>query len=281
MKRLIVIISILCISIGYAQSPWTQADGEFYGQLSFNMIPEYEELYTKNGTNLLTERKLQDFTLQGWLEWGISESSTILFSFPLKMLKSGDLVTADQPDPFTDSGSITAPGNLRIGWKQGLFKDNLVAAGQLWLEMPTAKYDDESGLRSGYDAWAIIPSFNLGTSGTSWYSYANIAYGYRNNDYSHFTQLMAEAGYHFSQKISAAIYFDWLNSLNNGSRIDPVNNLITGLYVNNQEYLAWGLKVFGRILGEKTGISLGIAGAFSGNYVARAPAINLALYHQF
>ena len=81
--------------------------------------------------------------------------------------------------------------------------------------------------------------------------------------------------------LSGAIYVDWLNSMNNGEHRDSVNNLLTGLYVNNQEYLAWGIKIFGNVFAADSGIALGVAGAFTGNYVPRAPAINMALYHQF
>jgi len=35
-----------------------------------------------------------------------------------------------------------------------------------------------------------------------------------------------------------------LQSFQNGSRQDPINNLRTGLYVNDQEFIAWGLKIF-------------------------------------
>ena len=228
-----------------------------------------------------TEREIQDLTLQGWLEWGIMESSTVLISLPVKLLKSGDLKGSVQANPVTQSGSLIAPGNIRLGWKQRLSGGALVSAAQIWLDLPSGKYDDQTGLRSGYDTWSIVPSSNIGTSGDNWYTYGFVSYSLRGNNYSHYIQAGAEAGYHFIPGLSAALYLDWLNSLNNGSRKDPVNNLLTGLYVNNQEYMAWGIKIFGRIFSENAGIALGLAGAFSGNYVPRAPAFNLAVYYQY
>jgi hypothetical protein len=244
------------------------------------MVSGYDELYVTGGNQIATERRINDLTVQGWLEWGLSESSTILLSLPLKILDAGDLNITGQEDPFTQSGSLTAPWNIRLGWIHAISTGSYVSAGQLWLETPSGKYDDKTGLRSGYDAWTLIPSFNLGTSGSSWYSYGSFAYGLRSNNYSHFLQLNAEVGYHIMPALSAAFYIDWLNSLNNGSRQDPVNNLLTGLYVNDQEYFAFGIKVYGKIISNRLGISLGLAGAFSGNFVPRAPAFNLALYYK-
>ena len=110
MKRLIIIFSILNISFVYAQSPWTQKHGAFYGQLSLNMIPGYTELYIKNGNKQPTERKIQDITLQGWFEWGLMESSTVLLSFPLKMVSSSELNQTELSNPLTADGNLFAPG---------------------------------------------------------------------------------------------------------------------------------------------------------------------------
>lgn len=280
MKKYILYLLIIPVISVYAQSPWTQPDNGFYGQLSLNMVSGYDELYVTGGNKIATERKIDDLTLQGWLEWGLSESSTILLSLPLIVLNAGDLNIADQIDPLTQSGSLKAPGNIRLGWKKLISTGSYVSAGQLWLETPSGKYDDKTGLRSGYDAWALIPSFNFGTSGSAWYSYGSFAYGLRSNNYSHFLQFNAEVGYHIMPVLSLAFYIDWLNSLKNGSRQDPVNNLLTGLYVNNQEYFAFGIKVYGKIISNRLGISLGLAGAFSGNFVPRVPAFNLALYYK-
>jgi hypothetical protein len=276
-----ICIHLFILSDLTAQSPWTKHAGRIYAQLSLNAITGYDELYGAGSTPIATERKIQDITIQGWVEWGISRSSTVLLALPLKMLNAGDINSPALPDPMTAEGSMTAPGNIRLGFKQGLTTAMVVTAAQIWLEMPTGDYDEQTGLRSGYDALAVIPSFNLGSSGSEWYAYGNIAYGYRGNNYSHFLQVGAEAGYHFMPLLSVAVYLEWLNSLNNGSRQDPVNNLLTGLYVNNQEYMAWGIKIFSNIFSDNSGVALGIAGAFSGNYVPRAPALNLAIYHQF
>ena len=240
----------------------------------------YDEMYISGGNKIATERNIDDLTIQGWFEWGLSESSTILISLPLKILNAGDLNIAGQTDPFTQSGSLTAPGNIRFSWKQAITKESYISAGQLWLETPSGKYDEKTGLRSGYDAWTLIPSFNLGISGSDWYSYGSFAYGLRGNNYSHFLQFSAEVGYHIMPALSVAFYVDWLNSLKNGNRQDPVNNLLTGLYVNDQEYFAFGIKLYGKLISNRLGVSLGFAGAFSGNFVPRVPAFNLALYYK-
>jgi hypothetical protein len=280
MKKNMLLWLIIPIISVHAQSPWTQVDKGFYGQLSLNMVSGYNELYVTGGNKIATERKIDDLTLQGWLEWGLSESSTILLSLPLKILNAGELNIAGQADQLTQSGSMMALGNIRLGWKQAISTGAYISAWQLWMETPSGKYDDKTGLRSGYDAWTLIPSFSLGTSGSDWYSYGSFAYGLRSNNYSHFLQFNAEVGYHMMPALSIAFYIDWLNSMQNGGWEDPVNNLLTGLYVNDQEYFAFGIKVYGKIISNRLGLSLGLAGAFSGNFVPRVPAFNLALYYK-
>jgi hypothetical protein len=90
-----------------------------------------------------------------------------------------------------------------------------------------------------------------------------------------------EAGYQVSRSISVAGVINILQSLQNGTRQDPLSNLRTGLYVNDQEFIAWGLKVFGPIIPDKFGYSAALFGAVGGNFVAKSPSLNLGLYYIF
>ena len=51
------------------------------------------------------------------------------------------------------------------------------------------------------------------------------------------------------------------------------------MYVNDQEYTAYGIKIIGEISPE-FGIIAGFGGAFSGNNVAKQAAINIGLYYK-
>ena len=74
-------------------------------------------------------------------------------------------------------------------------------------------------------------------------------------------------------------FLDFVISLNNGNYEVPLENALTALYVNNQEYTAFGLKAIGKITLD-FGFIAGFGGAFSGTHVAKKAAINLGLYYK-
>jgi hypothetical protein len=277
--RYILLISI--INPVWAQSPWLQEKNTLLTQISFNVIPEYHQLYLNSGKTYTTERNLKDNTLQAWIGYGFSEKTGFQLILPIKYLNAGDLVEKDTQTAQTTSGSLQAFGNIALIWKQKLLHQSWLLTSHLIAELPTAKYQDDSGLRSGYDAGSISAALSTGRGFGLIYLYAYLGIGYRSNDYSGFYTGGFEVGYQFARSISVATVINVLQSLQNGTRQDPVNNILTGLYVDNQEYIAWGLKVFGPIIPDKFGYSAAMFGAVNGNFVAKSPALNLGVYYIF
>ena len=68
-------------------------------------------------------------------------------------------------------------------------------------------------------------------------------------------------------------------SLNNGDITFPVNNESNNLYVNDQEFIAYGLK--SSVQFSKFGISASFASALSGNNVPKQAAISLGIFTTF
>ena len=60
----------------------------------------------------------------------------------------------------------------------------------------------------------------------------------------------------------------------------PQENLATALYVNDQSYAAFGLKLIAEF-NKKFGANVGLGGAFAGRNVAKVPAISFGLFHKF
>jgi hypothetical protein len=265
----------------FAQSPWLHEKKTLLTQISFNIIPEYNQLYLNSGETYTTERNLKDNTLQAWLEYGLSDYTAFQVILPLKFLTAGSLVENDFQTPQTRAGSLQAFGNFSLIWKQKLVQQTWIVTSHLLVEFPTADYQGESGLRSGYDAWALFAALSTGRGFGRTYIYAHLGVGTRTNEYSSFFTGGVEAGYQVSRSISVAGVINILQSLQNGTRQDPLNNLLTGLYVNDQEFIAWGLKVFGPIIPDKFGYSAALFGAVGGNFVAKSPSLNLGLYYIF
>lgn len=275
MKKFILVLVVLVSGNLIAQSAWTQKKGKTYTQLSYSTISDYDRLFGEPDYN--TERKITDNTIQLYGEYGLTDKTTLLLNLPLKLIKTGDQVF--NTVPVTTATNKTALGNIEIGIKHLLYNKAFTLSGQLSIEANTSTFDDNSGIRTGYDAWSFTPTLNAGKSFGKMYAQAFIGGHIRTNDYSSNFKFGAEYGIKFIQRIWVIGYLDFVSSFNNGDIILPESNLLTGLYVNNQEYSAYGVKGIVEI-NENFGASAGFGGAFSGNNVARQAAISFGLYHK-
>lgn len=276
MKKLsILLLYFLSVAV-FAQSPWTQKKQATYVQVSFTTIPSYSTLF--GNPEYQTEREITDNTLQVYSEYGISNKTTLITTIPLKMVSSGDL---SNPSlfPSTNKESQTSLGNIQFGIKHNFYQKKWLLSGQLLVEANTSNYDDDSGLRSGYDAWTFTPTLSLGRGFSSWYIQAFGGIDLRTNSYSSNLKLGGEIGYKAFEGLWVAGFLDGLASLQNGKRIDPENNKRTGLYVNNQSYAAFGMKLIGEFSSD-FGINAGFGGAFDGRNVAKSPALSLGLFYK-
>lgn len=278
MKKLKTLVALLFVSSMLAQSPWTKKKNEAYLQLSFTTISNYDELF--GNPDYATERKITDNTLQVYAEYGITDKTTLFGNIPLKMVKSGDLVSQTVlPIPFTTASSETSLGNIQLGVKHNFYNKKWLLSGQLGIEANTSSYKNASGLRTGYDAWTFTPLFLVGRGFNNWYIQAFTGFDVRTNDYSSNYKLGGEVGYKAIDWLWVAGFLDGVASLKNGDRVDTIANRLTGLYVNNQSYAAFGLKLIGEI-NKNFGANVGLGGALGGRNVAKKPAISFGLYYK-
>ena len=276
MKKLAYLL-LFTISLSmYAQSPWTQKKGEAYVQLSFTTIPTYSTLFGNPEYN--TERKINDNTLQFYAEYGLSDKTTLIANLPFKMVASNE-VTSPSITPFTTEDSQSSLGNVQLGVKHNFYNKKWLISGQLLVEANTGAYEDASGLRTGYDAWTLTPTVIIGRGFDKWYIQGFTGVDIRTNDYSSAFKLGGEAGYKALDWLWVAGFLDGVASFQNGDLIDPRNNRLTGLYVNNQSYAAFGFKLIGEF-DQNFGANVGLGGAFDGRNVAKSPAISLGLYYK-
>ncbi len=262
----------------YSQSPWTQKNGEFYSQFGYSTIPNYTRIFGDPDYN--TERKISDNTFQLFGEYGISDKTTLLVNIPFKNVSSGDLTFPDETENIlTEKKTINSFGNIEIGVKQNFFNKKWLISGQLNVELNTSTYDEYSGLRTGYDAFTFTPLVNIGRGFNKLYVQAFTGFALRSNSYSSNFKIGAEAGAKILNTVWIIGFLDIITSFDNGDFILPVENTLTGLYVNNQEYSAYGLKAIGEITPE-FGVIAGFGGAFSGNNVAKQAAYNFGIYYK-
>ncbi|PTX60483.1 hypothetical protein C8N46_106127 [Kordia periserrulae] len=275
MRNFYTIIALFCSGIVFAQSPWTQEKGKFYTQLSFTTISNYDEVF---GTpDYQTDREITDNTLQLYGEYGISNKTTLIFNVPLKLISTNDVVGGTA---FISEDSKTAFGNISVGIRHQFYKKKWLISGQLNIKANTSTFEAASGIRTGEDAWSFTPTLNIGRSFDKFYIQAFTGIDLRTNNYSNNFKIGGEIGTKVHSKIWLIGFVDIVNSFNDGDVNLPLSNLATALYVNNQEYGAFGLKAIGEINNSFGGI-VTFGGAFSGNNVAKQAALTFGLYKRF
>mgnify|MGYP005987723783 FL=1 len=277
-KVLYIIIALLSIK-SFSQSPWTKKKGEIYTQLSFSSIANYNTLY--GSPEIQLNGKFSDNTLQFYSEFGLTDKTTLIANIPLKLITQKDisLICINAPCGTIDNNK-TALGNIELGIKHNFYNKKWIISGQLNLEANTGVFETHSGISTGYDAWSITPLVTFGRGFNSWYVQGFTGVSFRTNNYSSNFKIGGEIGYKAIPKVWLIAGLDIVSSFKNGNATLPTSNLLTGLYINNQEYVSFSLKTIGEIT-RKFGVTAGIGGAFSGNNVPKKGAINFGLYHKF
>ena len=280
MRTILCIIALVAIQISVsAQSPWTQSKGSFFTQLSYSVIPKYNSIYVKDGDAFNTARFIKDKTIQLYGEYGITENTTILANLPLKILNAGD--TSDVSDlPITiENGSLSGIGNIKLGARQKLLSGPVELAAQFDIGFPTISSDEMTGLVTGFDSWSFVPRINIGRGIDAGYVMANLGTTIRTSGLSSDFIWGLEGGYKFLDLFYLMVFLDGRHSFNNGDVIPSNVNQQTGLYLNNQEYLAFGIKTLIEIK-NGFGITGAFGGAASGNLVARSPSLNIGVFYK-
>ena len=278
MKRIILLFALIITSQTIqAQSAWTKKKGEGFSQLSFSSISNYNTLFGNPDYN--TERTITDNTIQLYTEYGLTDKTTLIANVPFKSLKSGD-VTFTNLTQITESGSNNALGNIELGLKHQLYNKKWVISGQFNIEANTGNYDTKTGLRTGYNTWTLTPTLNIGKSFKKLYVQAFTGANVRFNNYSSNFKIGGEAGYKTFNRLWIVAYLDIVSSFKNEKDTNlPVENLLTGTYVNNQEYGAYGLKGILQLC--DLGVTASFGNAFFGNNVAKQAAFSIGIFNTF
>ncbi len=279
MKNIIKIVLLFISISAFAQGPWTKEKGAFYTQLSFTTIPSYNTLFGDPEYKL--QRNITDNTLQFYGEYGLSEKTTLLVNLPLKLIKTEGF-NNDANNVFTqiEESSTTALGNIEIGIKHNFYKKDWLLSGQLSVEANTGSFDNNTGIRTGYDAFTFTPLFLSGKSFGNSYLQTFIGANIRTNNYSSNIKFGGEYGGKISKKIWLIGFLDISKSFKNGDVVLPVSNQITGLYVDDQEYGIVGVKAIGEF-SNNFGVTASLPAAFFGNNVAKQIALSFGIYKKF
>jgi len=277
--RMVLVLALLAPT-ARAGSPWSQESGEGYAQAAFYWILPYDELFAGDDV-FVTSREITDITLEAYLEHGIADAWTMIAAVPFKQLDAGSAVDGATVPVLPDEGSVSALGALRLGVKRQLTGGAWASAMQLDVELPTGSLDDATGLRSGIDGTAWVPSFSVGQGLANGYWFAHAGVAIRDEGYSE----QFRGGFEYGRR---AFGDRWLfvggieivDSFRNGNRTVEPTNAASGLYLDRQEVVAPVLKAIYRA-GAGWGVSGTVQGGFDGHLIARSPFLGIAVFTNY
>lgn len=280
-KHFYFILFLLTIATwAEAQSPWARAKGGGYAQVSWNFIPTYTNLFGEDGNDIVLAREVSERSLQLYGEYGLGKKTTLMLALPYVWNERGEVNPESKLVNIGPGGEISGLGNTTIGLKHQFLSGKLAMAGNLRVQLPaSATYQPENDLRTGYDAMTIIPSVSagMGFGITYWYAYGG--YGYRTNDYTHFVTFGGEAGLKVG-KVWVAAFTESIIPMENGSVQPAKEPFYTGLFVDNQGWVSYGLKASWAIR-PSLGINFSGAGAAWAQNVPKSPGVGLGIWYRW
>lgn len=259
-----------------AQSPWVRSRAGAYLQAAWHFIPAYKSIFDANGDDRPLQRKLSENTFQIYGEYGFSKRLTGVVNLPFRYVIAGKTT---QLSMQTASGYVANLGNISVALRYNILQKSIPLSFSLRLDAPANAYNAPTGLRTGYNAFTVMPMLSAGMGFGRAYTFAYAGYAYRNNGYSHYINAGAEGGLKIGRFWIIA-FSEWIYSLENGQITLPANNLETSLFVNDQGYLSVGFKgiyAINRFLG----VVLSTAGVVQAYNLPQSPGIGLGLYFKW
>ena len=194
------------------------------------------------------------------------------------MVATGQQVydTPDFPDTLR-AGDINFFGNPELGARVRLINKKVIFSGQFKVEANTSDLNNFNGLQTGFNSWAFTPSLLLGVGKEKWYFSGELGASIRNNQHSERMLGNTELGYRFGNFWLIGV-LSFNKSFYNGDYCD-CQTVHTGLYLNDQEDISYGLKTILPV-NEKFGFNLSVFGSFYANMEAKFPSVTGGFYFQ-
>ncbi len=285
MKYLLCLcITFLLAQTSFAQQAWVHAQGSGYVQLGTTLFT-YSSLHNGGDSPIELPRSISDNILSLYLEYGLTGKLTATAVLPYHLQSSGDL--ASGWSKFApEKGTLNALGNTSIALTyQIVERDGIVFSTKLLGQLATSKYDDNTGLQSDYSTASITPSLLVGVGKSNYFFSGEIGYTLQGGDYLDRFILQAQLGTSFGikKKLVAILAASNMSSLGqvDEARSEALdgNARLTGLYINDQSYLALTFKL-GYKLNDRLSAWGSIAGGAATN-VGRGIVFGLALGYDF
>ncbi|CAA6819072.1 MAG: Unknown protein, partial [uncultured Aureispira sp.] len=292
--KLLLLLLFISFSELQAGGPWTKEKGGGYVQFSAYTIPPINRLSIRSYRTKFLNRSILDATGEFYAEYGLAKRLTLTASLPIKWVAAGQqvqVVDSSQltsrsfgaPGKVLDAGTLVDLGNIRLAGKYNFLSKKIHLTAHALIAAPTAlqAYNPNTALRTAYPCWGFQPSLSIGYGKEKMYTYLESGMNFRTHDYSHQWVANFEIGWRVGKRAYFAIALDAVICLPGGSDVpNSTEEVQTGLYVNNQNFVAFTLKGILPI-SDHVGLNISLAGGLWANNVQQGPNIGLGVYYQW
>lgn len=277
MKQLLLLgLALVSFSLA-AQSPWPRSKAGFFVQAAWQTIPTYDAVFESlNDLTIQPDREITENTFQLYGEYGLTRRNTLFASLPVRSLKSGDFIPQHFEMPEMAEGHIRGLGNASLGLRSAILTGKLRLTGTLRFDLPTQRYDEAIGLRTGYNTWSIQPMLSTGMGLGRWYWFTHAGYGFRTRGYSDVINAGGEIGLK-AWKFWLVGFTELVYSMENGHVSLPIRNRIKNSFVDRQGWWSLGAKTIFEA-NAHWGLTASFAGAGWAQFVPKSPGISLGVY---
>lgn len=291
---LALLLCLLLVHDAQAGGPWPKAKGEGYAQFAFYAIPSINRLSINAYRTKFLNRAVFDATAELYAEYGLFKRFTLSASIPVKLVSTNpEVIPVDSsmltgnnigpPSRVLDAGFLADLGNIRIGGKYNFLAKKVLMSAHFVISAPTAiqPYNPNTALRTAYPCWGFQPSLSIGYSKEKIYTSFETGMNFRTHDYSHQWMANFEFGWRVAKTTYLAVALDAYIALPGGADIPNSNEEVqTGLYVNNQNFVAFTFKAIIPIK-DYIGINLSLSGGLWANNVQQGPNIGMGVYYKW
>ncbi|NJL14709.1 MAG: hypothetical protein HC913_18025 [Microscillaceae bacterium] len=244
MKTILLFWAILLVPISIRAQVWNRTKGSGYVQLGYSQI-KANGLFLEGSTETLDlHREVNDQTLQIYAEYGLTDKWTLSAVLPYKIVSTSEETFPSLFQETLPKGELSGLGQIQLAAVYQLMQKNgfvVSAKGRLEANTPAEMKRID---RTGTDSWGLGGWIQSGYGGKYLFASAQAGVNLRSNDYSHQFVGQLEGGAHFKQRLFFITTLEILQSFENGTFQDG-NALQTGLYVREQEYIAFQIKLGG------------------------------------
>lgn len=225
-NTLYVCLLLSFLSVGsYAQSPWVNPKGSFYGQVSGTYLGYSSVINDELNQIVPVDFSTQDITTSLYADYSLSDKFAVIANLPFKSVLHNEQRLSGLGDP-----------NLKV--KYQILKKIPLAAYVGY----TAPFSKRNGvLRTGYNQHAAELGLSVGKGNEKYFVYGGLGLRYRANIPNQ-VLLEFEYGYQFSlAKKPLYVIFRVDGMLNTSSVIDAEAGQ-ANLYHNNGEFISPAVK---------------------------------------